>query len=549
MTRRLRATALATTVALGLVLAPAAAPLPLPVPLSGALPHPSTVFGGRAFAAVAQPAAAVAQPAAAVAQPAAAVAQPAAAVAREPAGIGQAIDDILADPVLAGSQVGVVVADARTGATLVDRNGSRRLLPASNAKLFTSAAALAILGPGHRFTTEVKASGVRRDGSLTGDLHLRGEGDPALTPAALDALARDVAASGLREVTGDLVADDTSFDSQRLGLEWAWDDEAFSGAAPVSALTLAPDNNYLAGTVNVKVSPAPVDRRPARVSVSPVNSQLTVVNQAVTGEGVTPVSVTRGHGSSTLTVTGAISRHAPAVTEPVTVLDATALTAEVFRTALHRHGVRVKGRTVTGATPAGAVVVARHAGQPLRELMAPLLKLSNNGMSELLIKAIGRRAAGVGSWPAGTNAVAAYLARLGVDTTTLRQVDGSGLSRRNLVPPAAVARFLVAVRSEPWFRTWFAALPVAGDPDPMIGGTLRNRMRGTIAAGNVRAKTGTLTGASALSGYVTGADHRQLVFSAIINNQLSPSVTPVLDRLAVALACCPQAPKTVGPAL
>ncbi|MCY1143128.1 D-alanyl-D-alanine carboxypeptidase/D-alanyl-D-alanine-endopeptidase [Actinoplanes sp. Pm04-4] len=464
------------------------------------------------------------------------------ASAAEPAGIAQSIDDILADPVLAGSQVGVVVADARTGATLLDRAGSRRLLPASNAKLFTSAAALAILGPGHRFTTEARALG--------GDLYLRGEGDPALTPGGLDALARDVASSGLHEVTGDLVADDTSFDSQRLGLEWAWDDEAFSGAAPVSALTLAPDKNYLAGTVNVKVSPAPVDRAPARVSTSPASEQLTVVNKTVTAHGITPVTVTRSHGGNTITVTGAIGQGTPAVVEPVTVRDATAFTADVFRQALRRHGVRVKGRIITGrATPAEALTVARHTGPPLRELMAPLLKLSNNNMAELLIKAIGRKAAGVGSWPAGANAVAAYLGRLGVDTSTMRQVDGSGLSRRNLVPPSAFARFLIAVRAEPWFPIWSAALPVAGNPDRMIGGTLRNRMQGTVAAGNVRAKTGTLTGASALSGYVTTPDHRPLVFSAIINNQLSPSVTPVLDRIAVALAGYPQAPKTVGPLL
>ena len=470
-----------------------------------------------------------------------------AAAVREPAAIGTAIDDVLADPVLAGAQVGVVVADARTGATLVDRGGAHRLLPASNAKLFTSAAALSILGPEHRFGTEAKASGMRRKGSLTGDLYLRGEGDPALTPEGLDALARDVAATGLRDVTGNLVADDTSFDSRRLGLEWAWDDEAFSGAAPVSALTVAPDQEYLAGTVRVKVSPSPVDNGPARVSVSPFGARMTVINQAVTAPDTTSISVTRGHGNNVLTVTGQIAAKAEPDVTPVTVWDATTLTAEVFRAALRRHGVRVRGRIVAGkATPATAEPVARHAGPPLRTLLAPLLKRSNNNMSELLVKAIGRRAAGVGSWATGTNVIAAYLARLGVDTTTMRQVDGSGLSRRNLVPPAAFARFLVAVRSEPWFPAWYAALPVAGHPDPMIGGTLSKRMLGTVAVGNVRAKTGTLTGASALSGYVTGPDHRPLVFSAIVNNHLSPSVTLVLDRIAVALAGYP--PARTGPA-
>ncbi|MBL7259649.1 D-alanyl-D-alanine carboxypeptidase/D-alanyl-D-alanine endopeptidase [Paractinoplanes lichenicola] len=464
--------------------------------------------------------------------------------------IERAVDGVLADPALAGAQAGVVVADARTGATLVDRRGARRLLPASNAKLFTSAAALAILGPGHRFVTEAKASGVRRDSSLAGDIYLRGSGDPALSPGDLDRLARDVAATGLREITGNLVADDTSFDAQRLGLEWAWDDEKDPGAAPISALTLAPDENYLAGTVTVKAIPAAVDNRPARLTVSPPSKLLKVINRTVTVGAAPGIEVTRGHGTNELTVTGRVLRSAPPVTEAVTVWDPTALVADVFRTALARHGVRVKGLVVTGkATPAGATALARHAGRPLRELMKPLLKRSNNAMAEQLTKAIGLAAAGTGTWPAGTNAVTAYLTRVGVDTTTLRLVDGSGLSRRNLVPPAAIVRFLLAVRSETWFPLWYDALPVAGNPDPLIGGTLRQRMRDTPAAGNVHAKTGTLTGASALSGYVTGPDDRPLVFSVIVNNQLSPTVTLLLDRIAVALASCPQGPESVGAAL
>ncbi|GAB2605420.1 D-alanyl-D-alanine carboxypeptidase DacC [Paractinoplanes abujensis] len=469
---------------------------------------------------------------------------------REPTCIAKTIDDVLADPVLAGSQAGVVVADARTGTTLVDRRGTRRLLPASNAKLFTSAAALDVLGPGHRFVTEARASGVRRGSSVTGDVYLRGSGDPVLSPGDLDTLARDVAATGLREITGDLVADDTSFDAQRLGLEWAWDDEKDPGAAPISALTLAPDDNYLAGTVAVKAVPASVDNQPARLTVSPPSRLLRVVNRTTTAGNAPGIEVTRGHGTNVLTVTGRVVRGAPPVTAAVTVWDPAALVADVFRTALARHGVRVKGRTVTGkATPAQAPVLARHTGRPLRELMKPLLKRSNNAMAEQLVKAIGAQAAGSGTWPAGTNAVAAYLARRGVATDTMRLVDGSGLSRRNLVPPAVIARFLLAVRSEPWFPLWYDALPVAGRPGPLAGGTLRERMRGTPAAGNVHAKTGTLTGASALSGYVTGPDHRPLVFSAIVNNQLSPSVTPLLDRIAVALASCPQGPESVGAAL
>ncbi|MFF5084598.1 D-alanyl-D-alanine carboxypeptidase/D-alanyl-D-alanine-endopeptidase [Actinoplanes sp. NPDC000266] len=457
-----------------------------------------------------------------------------------PGALTAAVDRFLADPALAGAQTGVVVADARSGGILVNRRGDERLLPASNVKLLTSAAALALLGPGHRFVTTVHADGPRRGPVLDGDLYLRGSGDPALTPASLDALARRLAATGIRRVTGDLVGDDTAFDDVRLGLEWAWDDEPF--AAPVSALTLSPDGDFLSGTVTVTVRgarPAPASPSRPSVRLTPPTSLLQVVNNATSTPGASTITVTRRHGTGTLLVTGTIAAGAPAESFSVTVSDPTRLTTEVFRSALRRHGVHLEGRTRTAEpAPPGSRELARHAGPPLRALMAPLLKASNNNMAELLVKAIGG-----GSWEAGAAAVAGYLSRLGIDPATLRQVDGSGLSRRNLIPPAAFTRLLLAVRREPWFGTWFAALPVAGDPDPLVGGTLRNRMLGTAAAGVVHAKTGTLTGVSALSGYVDG--DRPLVFSVIVNNQLAPSVTPVIDRLVVDLAGTARSSHTV----
>ncbi|MEV4352520.1 D-alanyl-D-alanine carboxypeptidase/D-alanyl-D-alanine-endopeptidase, partial [Actinoplanes sp. NPDC049596] len=436
-----------------------------------------------------------------------------------------AIDRLLADPALAGAQTGVVVADARTGRTLVDRRGGTRLLPASNLKLLTSAAAMALLGPDHRFPTTVRSDGLRRGPVLDGDLYLRGSGDPALTPSSLNTLARDVAATGLRRVTGDLIGDDTAFDDVRLGLEWAWDDEYSADAAPVSALTLSPDSDLKAGTVTVTVS-----ADSSAVRLTPTTSRLRVINRTTASRvGPTTIDVTRRHGTNTIVVTGHITAGSAPEKRSVSVPDPTLLATEVFRSALRRHGVQLDGKIRTARpTPARAPEVARHIGPPLRNLMAPLLKLSNNSMAELLVKALGK-----GTWAAGTAAVAGYLGRLGIDPATLRQVDGSGLSRRNLVPPAALVRLLLAVRAEPWFATWFAALPVAGNPDPRIGGTLRKRMLGTPAAGLVHAKTGSLTGASALSGYVSGP--RPVVFSVILNNQLAPTVTPVIDAIAVAL--------------
>ncbi|MEV0002213.1 D-alanyl-D-alanine carboxypeptidase/D-alanyl-D-alanine-endopeptidase [Micromonospora sp. NPDC050980] len=448
------------------------------------------------------------------------------------------IDAVLADSRLDGAQAGVVVVDTTTGRTLYDRNGSRRLVPASNTKLLTSTAAMELLGPGHRFTTDVSADGPRRAGLLSGDLYLRGGGDPTMLAADYDRLAAQVAATGVRVVTGNLVADDTRYDGSRLGPDWTWDDEPYYYAAQVSALTVAPDTDYDAGTVIVNATPgARAGARP-KISMTPANGWLRIDNRAETvADGETTISVEREHGSNTVVVTGQIAVGEATESDWVTVWEPTGYAADVFRSALRRHGVRVLGRTVLGvSTPDDARPLARHDSMPLADLLVPFLKLSNNGHAEVLTKELGRMLSGSGTWSAGLSAIGEYVGDAGMDTGTLRQRDGSGLSRRNLIPSAQFVTLLSAVRAEPWFDTWYAALPVAGNADRFVGGTLRSRMAGTAAANNVHAKTGSLTGVSGLSGYVTDADGRLLAFSIVLNNYLTSSVKGLEDQIAIALA-------------
>ncbi|MBQ0900465.1 D-alanyl-D-alanine carboxypeptidase/D-alanyl-D-alanine-endopeptidase [Micromonospora sp. U21] len=449
-----------------------------------------------------------------------------------------AIDTVLADSRLTGAQASVVVVDTSTGQTLYDRNGDRRLIPASNTKLLTSTAALELLGAGHRFGTDVRTTGKRRGGLLSGNLYLRGGGDPTMLAADYDALAAQVAADGVRVVTGNLIADDTRYDRTRLGPDWTWDDEPYYYAAQVSALTVAPDTDYDAGTVIVHAAPADRAGAPPVVNTTPPTGYVRIDNRAETvATGETSISIEREHGGNTIVVSGQIAVGDEPASDWVSVWEPTGYAADVFRAALHRHGVRVLGRTVLGQpTPEAAHPVARHDSMSLGELMTPFLKLSNNGHAEVLTKEIGRVLSGSGTWSAGLTAISEYVADTGMDTGTLRQRDGSGLSRRNLVPATEFVDLLAAVRAEPWFATWYAALPIAGQPDRFVGGTLRSRMAGTPAAGNVHAKTGSLTGVSGLSGYVTSADGRLLAFSILLNNYLTASVKALEDQIAVALA-------------
>ncbi|MFJ5773663.1 D-alanyl-D-alanine carboxypeptidase/D-alanyl-D-alanine-endopeptidase [Streptomyces sp. NPDC093094] len=454
-------------------------------------------------------------------------------------GLPEAIETILGDPRMEGGLAGVVVADARSGDVLYSHLPTTRLMPASNTKLATSAAATEILGPGYRFTTDVLATGRRHGTTLAGDLYLRGTGDPTLLAADYDRLAADVAATGVTRVDGRLVADDTRFDTRRLGRSWAADDESSYYSAQTSALSLAPDTDYDTGTVIVTVAPGAAPGAEPAVTVTPDTGYVDVDMDAVTvaAGGADDLTVEREHGGNTVHVTGTTPVGGSGAKEWVTVWEPTGYAAAVFRDALAAHGVKVTGPTRTGrATPAAARPLAAHASMPLKDLLVPFMKLSNNMHAEALTKAMGYEVSGQGTWPAGLAAVSGYLKGVGVDTARLRQVDGSGLSRMDNFPAGQLARLLLAVRAEPWYADWYRSLPVACDPGRFTGGTLRTRMCGTPAAGNARAKTGSLTGASALSGYVTAADGRELVFSIVLNNYLAASVKPLEDAIVVTLA-------------
>ncbi|MGW0313380.1 D-alanyl-D-alanine carboxypeptidase/D-alanyl-D-alanine endopeptidase [Streptomyces flavidovirens] len=454
-------------------------------------------------------------------------------------GIKGSIDTILTDARLDGGAASVVVADAATGETLYQRDGADRLMPASNTKLPTSAAAMALLGPEYRYRTDALATGSRHGPVLRGDLYLRGTGDPTALAKDYDELAAQVARSGIKRITGRLIADDTRFDTQRLGRSWAADDESSYYSAQISALTVAPDTDYDSGTVIVTAAPGAAPGAAPKVTLTPPTDYVDLDIRATTVPAGRPgtLTVERRHGSNTIRVTGDIPVGANATKEWVTVWEPTGYAAAVFADALTAHGVRVMGLTRLGRpTPKDAQPLATHTSMPLKELMRPFMKLSNNMHAEALTKTIGYETAGNGTWSAGLAGISSYLRKEGVDTATLRQVDGSGLSRMNNIPAAQFARLLLAVRTAPWYADWYESLPVACNPDRTIGGTLRSRMCKTPAALNARAKTGTLTGASGLSGYVTDAGGRELVFSIVLNNYLASSVKSIEDAIVTTLA-------------
>lgn len=238
-------------------------------------------------------------------------------------------------------------------------------------------------------------------------------------------------------------------------------------------------------------------------------------------------------------MTGSLPADAEPTVELRTVDEPAGMAGHVFAEALAENGVEVEGDVARGEVPEDwdePHTIAENTSMPLEEILVPLMKFSNNGHTEMLVKTIGRENADEGSWEAGLVGVDEALQELGVDTSDLVLNDGSGLSRTDRITAGGMIDLLTKVQDAPWYEAWHDSLPVAGDSDPFVGGTLASRMDGTAADGVVQGKTGTMSGVSALSGYVQGPDGSELFFSVVNNDHAGSAPLHVQDAIAVRLA-------------
>jgi len=424
-----------------------------------------------------------------------------------------------------------VVAPA-SGKVLYERNVDLSMNPASNMKLFTSAAAMAKLGPDYRFTTRVLAE--RKpdaDGVLTGDLVLQGGGDPVLETPHLIKLADALKAQGLRRVSGTLRADDYRFDAERLGIAWNSDDEPFYYSAQISALGL--NRNV----IKLDVAPGKSAGDPVSVQLKPFDGYVTVECRAVTAaEGTKPsIRVSRRRAQNVVLISGSLPAGGKAVTdEEVTMEEPELYTAHVFRTLLADRGIQVEGEIKRQQAPIDAVELASNQSVPLSEIIPLLNKPSDNLIAEMLLKEIGYAGKKSGDAGAGSEVVEGWLKEIGIDVGGVRINDGSGLSRMDLVTSRSVSELLLWIDRQPWREAYVRSLPLAG-----VDGTLRSRLKGTAAEKNLTAKTGSLAHVTALGGYITSRGGERLILSVLINNfpgSVARGAKPIEDRIAIALA-------------
>jgi serine-type D-Ala-D-Ala carboxypeptidase/endopeptidase (penicillin-binding protein 4) len=441
----------------------------------------------------------------------------------EPSGeLSTEISKLLANELLLdGALAGVSIRSAEDGKLLYEHIGDTRLQPASVLKLFTGAAALSVLGVEYRFTTEVLADGKIDGETLEGDLFLRGMGDPALLPADFDEMAKRLKSKGIKEVAGDLVADDSWYDDVRYSEDLTWNDEHQYYGAQISALTASPNQDYDAGTVIVTILPGKKGSS-ANISLQPDTDNVNIINETKTvdSKGKHEVKIEREHGSNNILVRGTIPANSSKIREWIAVWEPSLYAASLFQKSLEKHGIKVVGKIRTGHATDTVTRMISHKSMPLAELMIPFMKLSNNGHAEVLVKEMGKVVHGEGSWEKGLEVMAEELAGIGVDTSQLVLRDGSGISHANLIPANEITKLLYLIQDQKWFPAFQHSLPVAGVKERMVGGTMRNRLKEEHLKGRVAAKTGTLTGVSTLAGYVKTNSGDTFIFTILLNNLL-----------------------------
>ncbi len=457
------------------------------------------------------------------------------------------LQDVLRRPELAPAQVAVKIVSLDTGRTLFEENAGKRLMPASNMKIYTVAAALDRLSPDYRFKTSVYAP-ARPDatGTVRGNLIVYGRGDPSIAARfndknynkAIDEIAARIVAAGVRKVEGDLVGDETYFTGGPLGDSWEWDDLQWWYGAEVSALSV--NDNAL----DLFVKPGASVGAPGMVTTGPsITSFVSVVNGTTTTPRGTKrdLIVHRGLTANVIEVGGSLPLDDKGYTGGVAVPHPALMFVEMLRSSLAQRGVTFTGRirtleasarggitlnpfrsssqmTATNNLLSSLVEIASWQSPPLSMIAALTLKPSQNLYAELLLRSLGK-VFGTRTDPkqetaeAGIEVVKTFLREAGVSDDVIIMRDGSGLSRHSLITAEATVQLLTYMSRHRYANAFRDALPLAG-----VDGTLRNRFKGAPAANNVRAKTGTIDMVSALSGYATSAAGERLVFSIIINN-------------------------------
>lgn len=432
------------------------------------------------------------------------------------------------DPNFFNATWGVVIQSLQTGEMIYQRNEQKSFMPASNMKLFTTSAALTSLTPDFRYTTTLIANGSIKGDVLEGDLILKGSGDPTISgrynggkvTETFEQWADSAMAKGIKEIKGNLVGDDNCFDEEFYGDGWDANYETDWYAAQFGGIMFN-DN-----CVDMTVVAGDSIGAPAKVSWIPATKYVSVLNETVT---VTPessyyIAFYRERGSNIIHARGRFPVNKPTWNESIAIDNPTLYTMTVLKEVFEGKGIKVDGTAKdidefkTLPINTATTQIASFSSIPLSDVVKTINKPSQNLYAEQLFRTMGLVFYNQGGMATGRYVAHPIFSRWGMDTTRLRVVDGSGLSRLNLGSPSNIVGLLSGIYQGKYFQPFYESLPIAG-----VDGSLKNRMKGTKAENNVRGKTGFIGYVRSLSGYVTSLDGEMFAFSMIANHYTVPT--------------------------
>ena len=475
--------------------------------------------------------------------------------------LSQSIDSIIDQSELASARWGVSVVSLASGREIYGRNARQLFIPASNMKVFTTGVALDLLGADYRWRTSAYA-GTRPNetGTIRGDLILYGRGAPDLvatenkdSEGSLAQLAEAVYQRGIREVTGNVIGDESYFRGESLGDGWSWTDLQWYFGAEASALSVNDNEVELSILPPAKTNAIPqVNLNDADNYVS-IENKLSVVKR---GERMS-IGIVRGISDNKVRVWGEFPEGGRGFGARLSVHNPSLWAARLFLRALQNRGIKVQGTAQTRDArvppderfdPTASIELASVSSKPLGEIVKETNKASINLYAELLLRTLGRERGSLVSTPeptgrergdeeAGLEVIRLWLSRAGISTSGMALHDGSGLSRLNLVTPESISRLLLTLSKTAAGPVFRASLPVSGR-DGTLGGRLEK------VSNRVEAKTGSLTYTSSLSGYLTAAGGEIWAFSILCNDQTArTSTTRVIDQIVGVLATDPSIQK------
>ncbi|MFZ2325137.1 MAG: D-alanyl-D-alanine carboxypeptidase/D-alanyl-D-alanine-endopeptidase [Ignavibacteriaceae bacterium] len=433
------------------------------------------------------------------------------------------IDDIFNDQSFRNSNWGVVIQSLESGEYFYKRNEDKFFLPASNLKLFTTAAGLLLLGQNYKFATKIWTNGYHSGSTLYGDLIIQGRGDPTISGRfynndinfVFDSWIDSLVELGIDKIKGNIIGDDNLFDDIGMGEGWAWDYETDWYAAPSSSISFNDNCIDLLIYYDFHDDSIIVKPRPELRNFVILNN----VVPATDGEQ-TKINVYRERGTNVINIFGKMKKGTDTLVTYSTVRNPTQFTILAFKNRLESRGIRVNGYAIdiddydrTLDYNKMSLMFTGYSNE-LSEIIKVINKNSQNFFAEQLLKTIGLEINGFGSAEKGIMAIKELFSEIGINPDNIVMVDGSGLSPLNMVTPRQVVELLKYMYSnKDIFPYYYNSLPIAG-----VDGTLGRRMKGTTAEDVVRGKTGFISHVRSLSGYAVTGDNEPVAFSMIANN-------------------------------